>query len=77
MTDAVRTEALVKRYGWLPRDRAARPALAGLELRVPAGGITGLLGPNGAGKTTAVKLLLGLARPTSGTATVLGRDCVR
>ena len=41
-------------------------------MTVPGGEIFGFLGPNGAGKTTAVKLLLGLARPSSGTATVLG-----
>ena len=41
-------------------------------MRVEAGSIFGFLGPNGAGKTTAVKLLLGLARPTSGDAFVLG-----
>jgi len=57
--------------------RTDRPAVNGLDFTVPAGGITGLLGPNGAGKSTAVKLLLGLARPTSGSATVLGRDVAR
>jgi ABC-2 type transport system ATP-binding protein len=47
-------------------------ALAGLTMTVPMGEIFGFLGPNGAGKTTAVKLLLGLARPSAGSATVLG-----
>jgi ABC-2 type transport system ATP-binding protein len=47
-------------------------ALAGLSMTVPRGEIFGFLGPNGAGKTTAVKLLLGLARPTGGEAWVLG-----
>lgn len=47
-------------------------ALAGLTMTVPRGEIFGFLGPNGAGKTTAIKLLLGLARPTAGTAWVLG-----
>jgi len=47
-------------------------ALAGLDLRVPRGAICGLLGRNGAGKTTTVKVLLGMVRPTSGTARVLG-----
>ena len=41
-------------------------ALDGLDLAVPRGGVHGFLGPNGAGKTTALRLLLGLARPTSG-----------
>ncbi|MDB5059624.1 MAG: hypothetical protein JWO59_3096 [Chloroflexi bacterium] len=47
-------------------------ALAGLSMTVQRGEVFGFLGPNGAGKTTAVKLLLGLARPTSGEAFVLG-----
>ena len=47
-------------------------ALAGLSMAVGRGEVFGFLGPNGAGKTTTVKLLLGLARPTSGTGTVLG-----
>jgi ABC-2 type transport system ATP-binding protein len=47
-------------------------ALAGLDLRVPRGAICGLLGRNGAGKTTTIKTLLGMTRPTSGTARVFG-----
>ncbi len=47
-------------------------ALKGIDLTVPEHSIFGFLGQNGAGKTTAIKLLLGLARPTSGTATVFG-----
>jgi ABC-2 type transport system ATP-binding protein len=47
-------------------------ALAGLSMTVGRGEVFGFLGPNGAGKTTAVKLLLGLVRPTSGEAMVLG-----
>ncbi len=62
----IRTELLERRYG-------RRLALDGLSLAVPAGSVFGFLGPNGAGKTTAVKLLLGLARPTAGEAMVLGR----
>ncbi len=56
---------LSKRY----RDTVA---LAGLSMTVERGEVFGFLGPNGAGKTTAVKLLLGLARPTGGEAMVLG-----
>ena len=41
-------------------------ALKSLDLKVPSNSIFGFLGPNGAGKTTAIKLLLGLARPTGG-----------
>lgn len=63
---AIVTDKLVKRYG-------STVALDGLTMTVPQGEVFGFLGPNGAGKTTAVKLLLGLARPSSGTATVLGR----
>ncbi len=47
-------------------------AVRGLNLQVPAGSICGFLGKNGAGKTTTIKLLLGMARPTSGTARVFG-----
>jgi ABC-2 type transport system ATP-binding protein len=62
---AIVTTGLTKTYGSVT-------AVAGLSMSVPRGEVFGFLGPNGAGKTTAVKLLLGLARPTSGTATVLG-----
>ena len=47
-------------------------ALRGLSLQVPAGSICGFLGRNGAGKTTTIKILLGMARPTSGQARVFG-----
>jgi ABC-2 type transport system ATP-binding protein len=63
---AIETHDLEKRYGRVQ-------ALRGLTMRVERGEVFGFLGPNGAGKTTAVKLLLGLARPTGGSATVLGR----
>ena len=52
-------------------------ALRSLDLKVPGNSIFGFLGPNGAGKTTAIKLLLGLARPTRGSAIVFGHDTVR
>ena len=61
----IETDGLAKRYG-----RA--DALVDLTMRVDAGEVFGFLGPNGAGKTTAVKLLLGLARPTRGRGSVLG-----
>lgn len=48
-------------------------ALDDVTFTVPAGSVTGFLGPNGAGKSTALRILLGLSRPTSGSATVLGR----
>ena len=61
----IETHGLAKRYG-------RTDALIDLTLRVEPGEIFGFLGPNGAGKTTAVKLLLGLARATGGSGTVLG-----
>jgi ABC-2 type transport system ATP-binding protein len=48
------------------------PALDGVSLRVESGQIFGLIGANGAGKTTLVKILLGISRPTSGSARLLG-----
>jgi ABC-2 type transport system ATP-binding protein len=62
---AIRTEDLAKRFG-------RTLALAGLTMTVERGEVFGFLGPNGAGKTTALKLFLGLARPTAGGGTVLG-----
>lgn len=58
---------LTKRFG-------AVTAVDGLDVRIRPGRVTGFLGPNGAGKTTTFRLLLGLARPTSGTATIGGHD---
>ncbi len=52
-------------------------ALNALDLTVPKNSIFGFLGPNGAGKTTTMKLLLSLTRPTSGSATIFGKDIVR
>ena len=67
---AVRTAGLSKTYRGRPPVEALKP----LDLSVAAGETFGLLGPNGAGKTTLVKLLLGLAHPTSGSGEILGRD---
>jgi ABC-2 type transport system ATP-binding protein len=52
-------------------------ALQSLDLHVVRHSIFGFLGPNGAGKSTTIKLLLGLAKPTSGSATIFGQDSVR
>jgi ABC-2 type transport system ATP-binding protein len=52
-------------------------ALDSLNLQVPKNSIFGFLGPNGAGKTTAMKLLLGLTRPTSGGGAIFGQDIVQ
>jgi ABC-2 type transport system ATP-binding protein len=63
----IETSGLTKIYGRVV-------ALESLDLSVKEHSIFGFLGPNGAGKTTAMKLLLGLSRPTSGSGTVFGRD---
>jgi ABC-2 type transport system ATP-binding protein len=71
---AIAVADLVKVYR-----RRGRPdvrAVDGLSFEVTAGSIFGLLGPNGAGKSTTLKVLTTLARPTSGSATVLGCDVV-
>ena len=62
----IETTNLRKSYGNIE-------ALRGLTLQVRAGSICGFLGRNGAGKTTTLKILLGMSRPTSGEARVLGR----
>jgi ABC-2 type transport system ATP-binding protein len=70
---AVRTDNLTKDFQtgfWRP---IPKRALDALSLTVPTGGVFGLLGPNGAGKSTTLKLLVGLLRPTSGRAELLGR----
>ena len=56
----------------LRKDYDGVEALRGLSLRAPAGSIYGFLGRNGAGKTTTIKILLGMARPSSGHACVFG-----
>lgn len=67
MTAIIKADKLTKRYG-------NKAALDNLTLSVERGEILGYLGPNGAGKTTTIRLLLGLIRPTSGSATVLGKN---
>lgn len=52
-------------------------ALDRLNLTLNKGNILGFIGPNGAGKTTTIRILVGLTRPTSGTAHIAGADCVR
>jgi ABC-type multidrug transport system ATPase subunit len=64
---AIETEGLTKRYG------SAAPAVDRLDLHVRRGEIHGFVGPNGAGKTTTLRMLVGLARPTAGSARVLGQ----
>ncbi|MST34318.1 ATP-binding cassette domain-containing protein [Acidimicrobiaceae bacterium USS-CC1] len=64
---AIATEKLTKRFG-------SFTALDGLDLEVRQGEVFGFLGPNGAGKSTTLRLLLGLIRPSSGSARILGTD---
>lgn len=67
MKPVITTEALTKQYG-------SKTVVNCLDLSVPAGSIYGFLGPNGAGKSTTIKLLLGLAKPNSGSMKLLGRE---
>ncbi len=64
----VQTSGLTKRYGDFT-------ALDSLSIHVNRGEILGFIGPNGAGKTTAIKILVGLSKPTSGSARIAGVDC--
>jgi ABC-2 type transport system ATP-binding protein len=65
LSAAIRLLELRKTYG-------GRPAVDGLTLEVPRGCFFGFLGPNGAGKTTTIRMLMGLARPSSGGIQLLG-----
>lgn len=67
MPPAIRTAGLTKRFGHTV-------ALNGLELEVEQGEVLGYLGPNGAGKSTTIAILLGLIRPTAGSASIFGLD---
>jgi ABC-2 type transport system ATP-binding protein len=70
LTPCIQTTRLTKTYG-------KTRAVVDLDLRVGPGRVFGFLGPNGAGKTTTIRMLLGLQRPTSGSALVLGLDSQR
>jgi ABC-2 type transport system ATP-binding protein len=63
---AIASSALTKRF------RGGQVAVDHVDLAVPRGSVYGFLGPNGSGKTTTIRMLLGLAFPTSGSAEVLG-----
>jgi ABC-2 type transport system ATP-binding protein len=65
--NAAQFTAVTKKYGMVP-------ALRGLDLSIQPGELLALLGANGAGKTTAVRVLLGLVKPDSGTVRVFGGD---
>ena len=68
--DAIRTTGLTKRYGRLT-------AVDSVTMSAHRGEVYGFLGPNGAGKTTTLRMILGLVRPTTGAATVLGAPAGR
>jgi ABC-2 type transport system ATP-binding protein len=70
MPDAILTERLTKHYG-------GRRVVDSLNLRVPQGSVYGLLGRNGAGKSTVIKMLMGMVRPDSGRAELLGEDAAQ
>ncbi|HEY5171752.1 MAG TPA: ABC transporter ATP-binding protein [Acidimicrobiia bacterium] len=70
MTATIRAEQLTKRYGHTT-------ALDSLDLEIDQGEVFGYLGPNGAGKSTTIALLLGLIRPTSGSARIFDLDVRR
>ena len=63
---AIASSGLTKRF------RGGQLAVKDVDLAVPTGSVYGFLGPNGSGKTTTIRMLLGLAFPTSGTAELLG-----
>ena len=67
MHPVIETAGLHKTFGRVQ-------ALDGLDLTVTAGEVHGFLGPNGAGKSTTIRILLGLARATGGTATIFESD---
>ncbi|MBI3839018.1 MAG: ABC transporter ATP-binding protein [Planctomycetia bacterium] len=64
------TESLTRTYG-------RRRGIDSVSLRVSEGALFGFLGPNGAGKTTAIRVMVGLLRPSAGTARIFGLDCWR
>lgn len=66
----IETTRLTKQYN-------THAVVADLDLYVPTGSVAGFIGRNGAGKTTAMRMLLGLIRPTSGTGQVLGQSLER
>lgn len=65
--NAISISGLTKRFG-------SFTSVDELTVDIPTGGVVGLLGPNGAGKSTTIRMLLGLIRPSSGSATVLGHS---
>jgi ABC-2 type transport system ATP-binding protein len=73
VSDVIQVAGLTKTYA---TDKGSPPlrAVDGIDFTVREGEVFGFLGPNGAGKTTTIRMLTGLARPTSGTSRVMGLD---
>src|ERR1700684_4570302 len=69
-----RPELAIASSGLTKRFRGGQLAVDHVDLAVPRGSVYAFLGPNGSGKTTTIRMLLGLAYPTSGSAQVLGVD---
>lgn len=70
MEEVIRAESLTKKFGDFT-------AVDQVSFSIQPGEVVGYLGPNGSGKTTTIRMLLGLLRPTAGSATVLGFDAAR
>lgn len=70
MAAIIETKNLTKRYG-------NKTVLDDLSMTLTRGEILGYLGPNGAGKTTTIRLLLGLSRPSEGSASIFGKDAIK
>jgi ABC-2 type transport system ATP-binding protein len=68
------TDPVLEARGLAKRYRGGVWALAGIDLAIPAGGITALVGPNAAGKSTLIKTWVGFEKPTRGSAAVMGID---
>ncbi|HET9979315.1 MAG TPA: ATP-binding cassette domain-containing protein, partial [Ktedonobacterales bacterium] len=68
MTTLVETQGLTKRYG-------SSRGIEDVSFTINEGEVFGFLGPNGAGKTTTIRTLMGLLRPTAGSARIGGLDC--
>ena len=69
MSAIIEIHDLTKSYG-------AHRGIEHVNLRIEEGEIFGFIGPNGAGKSTTIRTLLGLIHPTSGSATIFGKDCI-
>jgi len=72
MLDAAVYDDVIATAGLTKRFRSGQVAVDRIDLSVPRGSVYGFLGPNGSGKTTTIRMLLGLIRPTAGTARILG-----